>query len=241
MEKQILNANHELVTTEGIIDMVNVSELPGTMDRINKFQVIVQKNLKEGMDYGVIPNCGKKPTLLKPGAEKILMLLGIRSEFDIIEQTRDFEKGFFDYQIKCKLFKADILITEGMGTCNTKESKYRKSDAFSIDNTVLKMAKKRALVDAALMVGSLSGIFTQDLEDVGDNLFDNKKPTANPKLITKDQRLQMFADANNPGLVKEIMAKYHYIKSTEIKLADYDKICIEIQERIETDMPEVFQ
>ena len=33
-------------------------------------------------------------------------------------------------------------------------------------NTVLKMAKKRALVDAALSVGSLSDLFTQDIETV---------------------------------------------------------------------------
>jgi hypothetical protein len=36
---------------------------------------------------------------------------------------------------------------------------------FTIANTVLKMAKKRAMVDAVLIVASLSNIFTQDMED----------------------------------------------------------------------------
>ena len=52
-----------------------------------------------------------------------------------------------------------------MGAANTRETKYRSRDAYTLDNTVLKMGKKRALVDATLMVGSLSDIFTQDLED----------------------------------------------------------------------------
>lgn len=41
-------------------------------------------------------------------------------------------------------------------------------DLFSLWNTVLKMAKKRALVDATLQVTRSSGIFTQDLEDMED-------------------------------------------------------------------------
>ncbi len=38
-------------------------------------------------------------------------------------------------------------------------------DPAELRNTMLKMAKKRALVDAALSVASLSDLFTQDLED----------------------------------------------------------------------------
>ena len=38
-------------------------------------------------------------------------------------------------------------------------------DVFSQVNTILKMAKKRALVDAALSAGRLSEVFTQDIED----------------------------------------------------------------------------
>jgi len=40
-------------------------------------------------------------------------------------------------------------------------------DFFSLANTILKMAKKRALVDAVLSATRSSGIFTQDLEDIG--------------------------------------------------------------------------
>lgn len=248
MANQVQPIEHDIVADKRIIDMINIDELEGIMERLNRFQVIVQKTLKQNLDYGIIPGTGKKPTLLKPGAEKILMLLGLRSEFEIAQQTRDFEIGFFQYQLKCKLFKGEILITEGMGSCNTKESKYRKSDGFSVDNTVLKMAKKRALVDAALMVGSLSDMFTQDLEDMdlrGDNIprpDQNRTFTDQDGLINKVDAKRMFAIAmGDNDLVLEIMRKYKYEKSADIKKLDYNKICKEIQERIEADMPEAMR
>jgi len=43
---------------------------------------------------GVVPGTNK-PTLLKPGAEKLLMMMGLRSEFEIVDSTRDFEKRIF--------------------------------------------------------------------------------------------------------------------------------------------------
>jgi hypothetical protein len=52
-------------------------------------------------------------------------------------------------------------------------------------------------------------------------------------LITHVQALQMFYDAKNDDLVKEIMAKYKYTKSKDITNSDYEKICIEIHERLE--------
>jgi len=41
-----------------------------------------------------------------------------------------------------------------------------KGDFFTAINTVLKMAKKRAYVDAILTATHASGIFTQDMEDI---------------------------------------------------------------------------
>ena len=48
--------------------------------------------------------------------------------------------------------------------------KYRieNIEIFNYVNTILKMAKKRAFVDAILQVASLSEMFTQDLEDLSD-------------------------------------------------------------------------
>ena len=59
-----------------------------------------------------------------------------------------------------------MKITEGVGHCNTKEKKYINQDPYTLANTCLKMAKKRAQIDATLTLASLSEIFTQDIEDM---------------------------------------------------------------------------
>lgn len=46
--------------------------------------------------------------------------------------------------------------------------KVENPDIYDIRNTVLKMAKKRSLVDASIGLGCLSELFTQDLEDIFD-------------------------------------------------------------------------
>lgn len=158
-------------TSLSIIDNVNLQQVQATMQKIAQFQAVVQKTLKKGHDYGVIPGTGDKPTLLKPGAEKILMLMGLTSEYDVIEKVQDYDGGFFAFTVKCTLYRGEQKITEGVGHANTKERRYisgKQQDPYTLANTVLKMAKKRAQVDAVLTVASLSDIFTQDLEDMAD-------------------------------------------------------------------------
>lgn len=185
-----------------LIDNVEASSLVGTLNKISQIQAAIQSTLKQGHDYDTIPGTSK-PTLLKPGAEKILMMFGLTSEYEFMEKIEDYDKGIFAYTIKCLLSKNGQKITEGVGSCNSKENKYRwrwtKEDAlpngidkdslksktnrwgkteyqiendeiYSQANTILKMAKKRAQVDATLTVASLSELFTQDVEDMKEFL-----------------------------------------------------------------------
>lgn len=232
----------ENVNSLSIIENVNLQQIQGTLTKITQFQQLVQSQLKQNHDYGIIPGT-PKPTLLKPGAEKILMLMGLRSEFEIVDSTRDFEKGFFQYQVRCKLYRGDILITEGLGAANTKESRYLKHDPYTIDNTVLKIAKKRALIDAVLLVASLSEVFTQDLEDIdikGNQLPKNEKQRQQQNLtpdsdavISKAQAKRMYALSNGDAeLCKRVMQKYGYEKSEQVKKIDYNKICEEIEAEV---------
>jgi len=92
-----------------IIESMNNQAIQNTMAKIEQFQKIIQQTLKEGHDYGTIPGTNK-PTLYKPGGEKISMLMGLRSEFEVVESKRDFDTGFFQYQVRCKLLKGDTLI-----------------------------------------------------------------------------------------------------------------------------------
>ena len=230
------------INSLSIIENTNLQQIQGTLTKITQFQQLVQSQLKQNHDYGIIPGT-PKPTLLKPGAEKILMLMGLRSEFEIVDSTRDFEKGFFQYQVRCKLYRGDILITEGLGAANTKERKYLKQDPYTIDNTVLKIAKKRALIDAVLLVASLSEVFTQDIEDMdleGNQLPQNEQQRQQQRLtpdsddtISKAQAKRMYALSNGDAeLCKRIMQKYGYEKSEQVKKIDYNKICEEIEAEV---------
>ena len=176
--------------------------------------------------------------------------MGLRSEFEIVDSTRDFEKGFFQYQVRCKLYRGDVLITEGLGAANTKERKYLKQDSYTIDNTVLKIAKKRALIDATLLVASLSEVFTQDIEDMdleGNQLPQTEQQRQQQNLtpdsddtISKAQARRMFAIAKGDAeLCKRIITKYGYEKSEQVKKIDYQKICeeIEAEATAEDDLP----
>jgi len=153
-------------TALSIVESTDIGHVQQSLAKIAEFQKLVKTQLTPKIDFGVIPGTGDKPTLLKPGAEKIIMLMGLTSEFAILDSTRNFDDGFFQYQVRCQLFKNGTLITEGLGSANSREGKYAKQNAYTIDNTLLKMAKKRALVDATLIVASLSQIFTQDIEDM---------------------------------------------------------------------------
>lgn len=162
------------------------------------------------------------------------MLLGLTTEFEIIESERDFDEGFFQYQVRCTLLKNGVSVTQGFGSCNTMEKKYLKQDPYTMDNTVLKMAKKRALVDAALLVGSLSDVFTQDIEDMDlqGNTYSNRQRyyTDRDGTISQAQAKRMYAIAKgNQDALTEVMNKYGYKSSTEIKKTDYEKMCEELE------------
>ena len=166
-----------VINVEYSVAEIEPSHVQAMMTRIAEMRAVVQKNLVEGHDYGKIQGC-PKPSLWKPGAEKILILFGLASEYEIIDKVQDYEKGFFAFTVRCFLSRNGIPVTQGVGHCNTKERKYQKSNPYDLANTVLKMAKKRAQVDATLTVASLSDIFTQDLEDLQDI---DKEPQPKPE------------------------------------------------------------
>ena len=226
-----------------VIDGVDIQMVASVMSKINEFQKLVQTKLRQNHDFGVIPGT-PKPTLLKPGAEKILMLLGIRSEFDVIDSTRNFDKGFFQYQVKCRLYKGDMLITEGLGACNSQEPKYVKLNPFGVDNTVLKVAKKRALIDATLLVGSLSDIFVQDLDDVdlvGEKIMTDQRKVATDQdgTISKAQAKRIFAKADGDlDLVRKVLKEYGYEKSEQVEKVHYNEICDKIDAVVAQAVPD---
>ena len=127
----------------------------------------VSAQMKKGVDYGVIPGTSK-PTLLKPGAEKLCRLFSLRPSYELIHFITDFEKPIFHYHYRCTLVRQGEMVGQGDGSCNSKEKKYEKQKykIYDLTNTVCKIAQKRALVAAVLSSCGASEFFTQDIEEM---------------------------------------------------------------------------
>ncbi len=100
---------------------------------VNRFRTLVrfvESVMREGIDYGTIPGTGK-PTLYKPGAEKLCTLFGLTCRFRLLKSIEDWTGEQFDgeplfyYLYRCQLHRGDLLVAEADGSCNSRESKYR--------------------------------------------------------------------------------------------------------------------
>ena len=59
------------------------------------------------------------------------------------------------------------------------------------------------------------------------------KQNNQPKIITEAQRKRLFAIGNsNNELIKNVIGRYGYTKTEQIKASDYEKICTEIESEI---------
>ena len=124
----------------------------------------IKNNMKEGVDHGSITVKGhkSKPSLFKPGSEKFCSLLKIRPTFrkdiETIEMLGN-TPGIVAYI--CDLVNSrGQVVGEGRGSSKIDVN----GSDFDI-NKGIKIAEKRAQIDAVLRTGGLSDFFTQDLED----------------------------------------------------------------------------
>jgi hypothetical protein len=130
-DKQIGDASLVPVEHETFMPALSVRQ---ALDRFNQVVEFVRTVMREGVDYGVIPGTDK-PTLLKPGAEKLCTLFGLTSRFEIIRSAEDWTgadhngEPFFFYLYRCRLQRGDLIIAEGDGSANSWEQKYRYREA----------------------------------------------------------------------------------------------------------------
>ena len=247
--------------------------------QVQKIQQIMNSVMKKDEHYGIIPGT-QKPTLLKPGAEKLGLTFRLAPVFSGENVPLEMENGHREFIIKCDLIHIPTgkSFGQGVGSCSSKESKYRyrwdktenqvpkeywsirdqdllggpqfvarKSDNVwwiyqrvehdnpaDYYNTILKMAKKRAHVDAMLTATAASDIFTQDLEDMDIKSEPKKKEDkTKDKLISEAQAKRLYAIGMQRSVsqedAKKIIAKYGYASSKEILTKDYEKIVEEIE------------
>jgi hypothetical protein len=120
---------------------------------------------------------------------------------EVTSRVDEFHLPFFSREVKVVLLDSvnETIRGEGVGCCNSKEAKYQREDPYTLQNTILKMAKKRALIDAVLNVSGLSSRFTQDIEDIAVM----EGGIAEPMPITMKQYKYLTDLIRNNGLSRE--------------------------------------
>ena len=81
-------------------------------------------------DFGEIPGTNK-PTLLKPGAEKLCNFFGLEPEFTPVVEEIDWTgiqhggETFCYVRYRCRLLRHNLIVGVGEGSCNSWEYRYR--------------------------------------------------------------------------------------------------------------------
>ena len=178
----------------------------------------VRHALVEGVDYGCIPTRRgpSKPSMWKPGAEKICGMLGVTVHMPTLhdyEQAALHGVQLHHVIIRCELHDASgRVIADGVGARSLKQ------DSGDL-NKALKMAEKSAHIDATLRMAGLSEVFTQDLEDMAASgkAANAQAPSAEsanpatetpaedpaPAIISEAQRRRLEARISELGLDRE--------------------------------------
>lgn len=120
----------------------------GANDPYGEVKEFIKSNFIEGIDYAMLPKC-TKPSILKSGAIKVCRYLELIPQPTIITERFDAENSLVSFTVSVSLLnKEGRNVCTGIGFADSRESKFGTALAFNVANTVLKLAKKRALVDA---------------------------------------------------------------------------------------------
>lgn len=111
-----------------LMPQVTVAELNA---RVAFIHTLVTEVMVAGIDYAQPAGTGDKKILKKPGAEKLCTAFTLTPIFKTAEQLLDWDgsrhggEPLFYYRIICELWHGEALIASSMGSCNSREKKYR--------------------------------------------------------------------------------------------------------------------
>lgn len=109
-------------------EIVMMEEMPLTIERVMRnvelVHEIMNKLMKAGVHYDVIPGC-TKPSLKQEGAEILALGFHFRPEYSTV--MRELPGGHREYETTCTLYSisSGAILGQGMGICSTMETKYR--------------------------------------------------------------------------------------------------------------------
>lgn len=193
--------------------------------QVNLMQDVMLEVMKDGTHFGVIPGT-KQKSLYKAGAEKIMSTFRLAADPEVTDLGRDGETHYrVKVSIRSasgQFLGAGIGECSSSeekyawrGTVHPKEwdatpeNRRRvkflrdgreiqqvRTNPADVSNTILKMAKKRGLTDAVLTVTAASDLFTQDIEDLPDEVVAEIVGRAPPKSV--QAAVQQATPADSP-------------------------------------------
>ncbi len=93
------------------------------ISQVQTIQHVMHEVMANGVHYGVIPGTDK-PSLLKPGAEKLMLTFRLRPEFRR-ERERDGQHlTVYSYCTLVHILTGQVFAREVAGSCSTRESRY---------------------------------------------------------------------------------------------------------------------
>lgn len=218
-----MEAEQAVVVRETTSESLSLKQVT---DRVNLVHEVLSKVMKKGTHFGTVPGCGDKMVLLKPGADVLAMTFRLVPEFQV--ETISLPNDHREYRVVCSMRSPDgVMLGQGVGSASTMERKYRyrwdgsgnqrrrveNEDIADVFNTVLKIAKKRAHIDATLTVTGAADLFTQDLIDEDDQRptrapvkMPTEAPPAAPPLAPSEERRGKFITQPQ---IKRLMSKAH--------------------------------
>lgn len=108
--------------------IVGMDEAKAKFEQVRKFTA---NCLTKGVDYGTVSGIAK-PTLLKPGAEKVCTLFGLTPKFKMLDKVMNWNgegnpdgEPFFYFEYKCELYRNGEYVASCDASCNSWEKKYR--------------------------------------------------------------------------------------------------------------------
>lgn len=122
-----------MVRAEDFMPVFDTSMAVARQKAMSEFigKILRESTKEQSGDYGVIPGTNKQKVLLKPGAEKLCTFFGLSPRFvpeEVIEDWTGEKHGgepLFYYRYKCQLFRGERFLAEAVGSCSSRESKYR--------------------------------------------------------------------------------------------------------------------
>ncbi len=242
------NATHTVANPLDVATGTFTAALQRRTENRNAIVKLVKEALVDGTDYGSVKTKHgmSRPSLRKAGAEKICGMLGLSVHYPGLSKYEDAAVNGVEIKqiiIRCELRDGSgNLMADGIG------ARLLAQDSGDL-NKALKMAAKSAQIDATLRCAGLSEVFTQDLEDMiqevkatqttqevkaTETMPVQEEETTHHHLLSEKQIARLHAIMRQHGITEKadtadfitrLKAAYNISEPAEMTREQYEQVC----------------